>query len=83
MSQSTNIDNDICGVKSPCSHRKANLCTFRMWEEAFLETLAVGDPENRTCYQGMIGVLVKPCLELNEEKRKQGIPDIFGLNPER
>ena len=66
MSQSINIDNDICEVKTPCLHRKANLCTFRMWEEVFLETLAVGDPKNRACYQSMLGVLVKPCLEQDE-----------------
>ncbi len=67
MSRLTNIDNDLCMVKLPCSHRKANLCTFRLWEEAVIETLAKGDPESRACYQGMIGVLVKPCLEQDEE----------------
>ena len=73
MSQSTNIDNDICGVKSPCSHRKANLCTFRVWERALLETLAASDPENSTCYQSMIGVLVKPCLEQDVEELNRGV----------
>ncbi len=58
MSQLTDIDNNLCVAKLPCPYRKANLCTFRVWEEAFLETLAKSDPENRKCYQGMVGVLV-------------------------
>ncbi len=73
MSQSININNDICGVKSPCSHRKANLCTFRVWEKALLEILAMRDPENRACYQSMIGVLVKPCLEQDDEELNRGV----------
>ena len=59
---------DLCIGKSPCSHRRANLCTFRLREEVALETLAMSDPKNRTCYESMAGVLDKPCLE--QEKKK-------------
>ncbi|MFC1958307.1 hypothetical protein ACFLV6_00050 [Chloroflexota bacterium] len=79
MSQFTNKDNNLCMAKLPCSYRNANICIFRVWGGAFLETLAMSDPENRTYYYSMIGVPVKPCLEPDEEKHNRGVRDILGL----
>ncbi len=77
MTYSTQKSKRPCWASFPCFYRRKNLCAFREWKEALLEVLARGDPEYRDYYQGMIGVLVEPCLELNEEERKRGVADIM------
>ncbi|MFC1875335.1 hypothetical protein ACFLY3_04230 [Chloroflexota bacterium] len=67
MSKLTNTDHNQCVAKFPCQHRKGDICIFRIWEKAFLEALAKSDPENHTCYRNLSGLLVKPCLEQDEE----------------
>ena len=69
-----------CWAIFPCFYKKNNLCTYWIQIEAILGKFAEDDPGNRNCYQSMTGVLVEPCLELNEEERKRGVTDILGLS---
>ncbi len=73
IEQLTGRKNHPCWAEFPCIHKRGGFCTFREWEEALLEMLAEGDPENRKCYQNMAGVLIEPCLELDDEGRKLGV----------
>jgi len=83
MANLTNKSMHPCWATFSCPYIKGKLCSFRVWEETFLKTLTMRDPRNRIYYQSMVGVLVEPCLELNEEERRQGIPEIFGLNSKK
>ena len=80
MEQLTDRKHHPCWATFPCSYRKDGLCTFWKQVEAMLDFWAGRDPGNRGCYQSVVDTLREPCFELDEEGRKRGIEDIFGLS---
>ena len=81
MEQLTDRKNHPCWAPFDCICKAGNTCIF--WEKVKekLFVLQKDCPNNSaSCCLNLIDTLREPCLELDEEGRRRGIEDVFGLS---
>lgn len=77
MTNISEIPKTLCQESIECCYKAENACTYRINLEAILSVLQEKHHPGSSCIVDLIDMFQKPCLELDEEGRQNGITNIL------
>ena len=80
MSQSTEKTKQPCWAEFKCYYKVGNSCSFGLQVEAMLSVLQEKYHKGSHCIVNLADTYSLPYIGLDEEGRRRGIEDVFGLS---